>query len=219
MRTTILSLTLLLLALCGNLRAQQADTLSIRQQSIVAIAANTVTGDLENLKTALARGLDSGMTVNEVKEVLVHAYAYCGFPRSLRGLQTFMQVLDGRKAQGITDTVGRDASPVSDTRDKYTRGAELLEKLSGAPKDAPKTGYAAFAPIIEQYLKEHLFCDIFERDLLTWQERELATVSILAALGEGVEPMLRSHSAICLRQGITEGQLRQMTEMVSSMKK
>ena len=219
MRTTILSLTLLLLALCGNLRAQQADTLSIRQQSIVAIAANTVTGDLENLKTALARGLDSGMTVNEVKEVLVHAYAYCGFPRSLRGLQTFMQVLDGRKAQGITDTVGRDASPVSDTRDKYTRGAELLEKLSGAPKDAPKTGYAAFAPIIEQYLKEHLFCDIFERDLLTWQERELTTVSILAALGEGVEPMLRSHSAICLRQGITEGQLRQMTEMVSSMKK
>ena len=219
MRTTILSLTLLLLAVCGNLRAQQADTLSTRQQSIVAIAANTATGDLENLKTALARGLDNGMTVNEVKEVLVHAYAYCGFPRSLRGLQTFMQVLDGRKAQGITDTVGRDASPVSDTRDKYTRGAELLEKLSGAPKDAPKTGYAAFAPIIEQYLKEHLFCDIFERDLLTWQERELATVSILAALGEGVEPMLRSHSAICLRQGITEGQLRQMTEMVSSMKK
>ena len=218
MRTTILSLTLLLFAVCGNLRAQQADTLSTRQQSIVAIAANTATGDLENLKTALARGLDNGMTVNEVKEVLVHAYAYCGFPRSLRALQTFMQVLDERKAQGITDIMGRDASPVGDSRDKYTRGAELLEKLSGAPKDAPKTGYAAFAPVIEQYLKEHLFCDIFERDLLTWQERELATVSILAALGEGVEPMLRSHSAICLRQGITEGQLRQMTEIVNGLK-
>ena len=189
--------------------------LSTRQQSIVAIAANTATGDLENLKIALARGLDNGMTVNEVKEVLVHAYAYCGFPRSLRALQTFMQVLDERKAQGITDLMGRDASPVGDSRDKYTRGAELLEKLSGAPKDAPKTGYAAFAPVIEQYLKEHLFCDIFERDLLTWQERELATVSILAALGEGVEPMLRSHSAICLRQGITENQLRQMTAIAT----
>ena len=159
----ILSLTFSLLAFCGTLRAQEADTLSLRQQSIVAIAANTATGDLENLKTALARGLDCNMTVNEIKEVLVHAYAYCGFPRSLRGLQTFMQVLDERKAQGIIDTVGRDVSPVSDSRDKYTRGAELLEKLSGAPKDAPKTGYAAFAPVIEQYLKEHLFCDIFER--------------------------------------------------------
>lgn len=212
MRTTILSLTLLLFAVCGNLRAQQADTLSTRQQSIVAIAANTATGDLENLKTALARGLDNGMTVNEVKEVLVHAYAYCGFPRSLRALRKYWT---SAKRRGITDIMGRDASPVGDSRDKYTRGAELLEKLSGAPKDAPKTGYAAFAPVIEQYLKEHLFCDIFERDLLTWQERELATVSILAALGEGVEPMFRSHSAICLRQGITENQLRQMTAIAA----
>ena len=41
MRTTILSLTLSLLACCGTLLAQQTDTLSLRQQSIVAIAANT----------------------------------------------------------------------------------------------------------------------------------------------------------------------------------
>ena len=53
-------------------------------------------------------------------------------------------------------------------------------------------------PIVDRYLNEHLFCDIFERDLQTWQERELATVSILTAMGEGVEPMLKSHSAICL---------------------
>ena len=85
-----------------------------------------------------------------------------------------MQVLDERKARGIADTVGRDASPVCDSRDKHTRGAELLEKLSGAPADAHKAGYAAFAPIVDWYLNEHLFCDIFERDLLTWQERELA---------------------------------------------
>ena len=30
--------------------------------------------------------------------------------------------------------------------------------------------------------------------------------------------MLRSHSAICLRQGLTEGQLRQMTEIVNGLK-
>lgn len=95
------------------LRAALADTLSLRQQSIVAIAASAATGGLEHLRTALARGLDGGMTVNEAKEVMVHAYAYCGFPRSLRGLQLppLMQVLDERKARGIADTVGRDASP------------------------------------------------------------------------------------------------------------
>ena len=41
MRTRFLSLAICLLALCGTLRAQQADTLSIRQQNIVAIAATT----------------------------------------------------------------------------------------------------------------------------------------------------------------------------------
>lgn len=106
-----------------------------------------------------------------------------------------MQVLDERKARGIADTVGRDASPVCDSRDKHTRGAELLEKLSGAPADAPKTGYAAFAPIVDRYLNEHLFCDIFERDLLTWQERELAAVAILIALGEGAP----ADAAVALR--------------------
>lgn len=30
--------------------------------------------------------------------------------------------------------------------------------------------------------------------------------------------MLRSHSAICLRQGLTEGQLRQMTKIVNGLK-
>ena len=43
------------------------------------------------------------MTINEINEVLIHAYAYCGFPRSLRAIQTFMQVVDERKANGIND--------------------------------------------------------------------------------------------------------------------
>ncbi len=216
MKTILLSLAILLLTTFLPVHAQQADTLNTRQQNIVAIAACTGKGDLTNLKSALAHGLDDGMTVSEIKEVLVHAYAYCGFPRSLRALQTFMTVLDERKAQGITDTIGRDASSVTATRDKYTRGAENLSKLSGAPMDAPKAGYAEFAPIIEQFLKEHLFCDIFERDVLTWPERELATVSILAAMG-GVEPMLQSHTAICLHQGFTPAQMKQMNVIVNGI--
>ena len=214
MKTKIILLTLFFMTIFGNIQAQQGvDTLNVRQQDIVAIAAYTGKGDLEHLKSALAKGLDDGMTVNEIKEVLVHAYAYCGFPRSLRALQTFMAVIDERKAKGITDELGREASPITDNRDKYARGAEILSKLNGQPIDAPKAGYAEFAPIIEKFLKEHLFCDIFERDVLTYQERELATVSILAAMG-GVEPMARGHIAICLHQGITPGQVGQLLDIV-----
>lgn len=83
MRTIILSFTMIVLSIYQSAQAQQVDTLSIRQQRIVAIAATTARGDLENLKTSLDRGLDDGMTVNEIKEVLVHAYAYLwGIERS-----------------------------------------------------------------------------------------------------------------------------------------
>jgi len=79
--------------------AEPDNSLSAKQQSIVLIAAYCATGELQKLKPALNEGLDAGLTVNEIKEVIVHLYAYCGFPRSIRGLQTFMEVLDERKAK------------------------------------------------------------------------------------------------------------------------
>lgn len=144
------------------------------------------------------------MTVNEIREVLIHAYGYCGFPRSLRALQTFIAVLDERRARGIEDTTGKDASPVEDERTRYDRGCDMLAEISGVPADAPKARYAEFAPVIERLLKEHLFADLFERDVLTYEERELATVSVIAALSESVEPMLRGHMAICRNLGMTQ---------------
>jgi len=83
--------------------------LTSKQQSIVAISALTAKGDLPKLRNALNGGLDAGITVNEIREVLVHLYAYCGFPRSLQGINTFISVLEERKKKGIKDEVGKEA--------------------------------------------------------------------------------------------------------------
>ncbi len=202
----------------NHVNAQSKDNtivnLDAKQQSIIAIASLTAKGDLQTLESALTEGLDAGLTVNEIKEVMVHLYAYCGFPRSLRGLQTFIKVLDERKANGIEDTMGKEATPTEDDRTKYERGKANLETLLQAKLDGPPADYAQFAPIIEVFLKEHLFADIFDRDILDYQQRELVTVSVLATIG-GVEPMLRSHMNICLIQGITPLQLMELVDLVS----
>ncbi|MCX2740116.1 carboxymuconolactone decarboxylase family protein [Pontibacter anaerobius] len=193
----------------------ESQSLTKKQQAIIPIAAFTASGDLDSLKGALHNGLDAGLTINETKEVMVHLYAYCGFPRSIRGLQTLMAVLDDRKAKGINDEWGAEASPIKDKRSKYDQGKEVLGELTGAPQDGPKTGYAAFSPEIEVFLKEHLFADIFERDVLSYSERELVTISVLSSIG-GVEPMLRSHMRICLNVGLTPGQLQQFVNIIQA---
>lgn len=208
----ILILMIMIIATCfyESVLAQNKDgsniTLTAKQQSIIPIAALTAQGELEQLKPALSAGLDAGLTINQIKEIMVHLYAYCGFPRSIRGLQTFMEVIDERKAKGIIDEAGADASPLNDERSKYDRGKANLETLIGRSLDGPHTGYAAFAPVIEIFLKEHLFADIFDRDVLTYAERELVTVSVISAIGKA-DPMLRSHLTICLNVGYTPEQL------------
>lgn len=196
-----------------NRYVEENKALSSREQLIITVASYTAKGDLEHLRGALTRALEIGMTINEVNEVLIHAYAYCGFPRSLQALQTFMQVVKERKEKGVNDVIGRDASSVNDNRSRYERGRNVLAEISGIPISEPQSGYAIFAPTIERFLKEHLFADVFERDLLTYRERELATVSILAGLG-GVEPMARGHMSICLHLGITTEQLTALLNIV-----
>lgn len=189
--------------------------LSSQEQSIISISAVTAKGDLSKLKAELNAGLEAGLTVNQIKEAIVHLYAYAGFPRSLRGLQTFMTVLDERKAKGVNDVTGAEASPIHNDNSKYKRGKAILEELTGNPETGPKTGYAAFAPFVEVFLKEHLFADLFERDVLTYGERELVTISVLSSIG-GVEPMLRSHLTICLKLGFTAQQLQQFVNTIES---
>jgi 4-carboxymuconolactone decarboxylase len=220
MKTILIkSLVVLMVAVSctsGNMQAKSIsdnEMLSSKEQSLVTIASLTANGDLTRLTNALHAGLDAGLTINEIKETLVHLYAYCGFPRSIRGLQTFMAVLDERKAKGIQDKIGNDPSPINKEGNKYERGKKILGELTNAPQDGPLTGYGAFAPVIDTFLKEHLFADIFERDVLTYAQRELVTISVLSALG-GAEPMLRSHMSICLNVGITPQQLTHFVSVI-----
>ncbi|HEA30799.1 MAG TPA: carboxymuconolactone decarboxylase, partial [Leeuwenhoekiella sp.] len=76
------ALILLLTAFSYQLDAQ-TEQLNPSEYCIAKIAAATAKGDLETLEAALHEGLDNGLTINKVKEELVHLYAYCGFPRSL----------------------------------------------------------------------------------------------------------------------------------------
>lgn len=202
----------------NHLKAQQMSTinseLNLKEKSIITISSFTAQGKLTDLKTALNTGLDSGLSINEIKEMLVHSYAYCGFPRSIRGLQTFVEVVEERKTKGIKDTQGAEASPIADEKAKYERGKKILGELSDTPQPDKLSGYSAFAPTIDTFLKEHLFADIFERDVLTFKQRELVTISIITAIGDA-DPMLQSHLGLSLNVGWSPEQLNEFVKVIT----
>jgi 4-carboxymuconolactone decarboxylase len=186
-------------------------SLSARQQSIAPIAAAMAAGDMPRLDAALEQGLDAGLTVSDAREILVQLYAYAGFPRSLNALGQLMKVLDARKQRGLQDAPGRAAGPVPTGKELLAVGTANQTKLSGAPVRGPLFD---FAPAIDEYLKTHLFGDIFARDNLDWQSRELATVGALAAM-PGTEPQLESHVRISMNVGLTAAQLRQLADVLA----
>jgi 4-carboxymuconolactone decarboxylase len=211
-------LSLLLIGAATNMNAQvkteKARALDKRERSIVPIAALTATGDLKKLRSAMNNGLDAGLTVNEIKEVLAQMYAYAGFPRALNGISTFMSVIDERKNRAVKDTEGRSSAPMT-SGDRYERGRKTLEKLTGQPQAKPAPGFGEFSPTIDRFLKEHLFADIFDSDVLTYRQRELATISALAAM-TGVVPQLDAHISMGMNTGLTESQLRAAFDLVES---
>ena len=139
-------------------------------------------------------------------------YAYAGFPRSLNALAELMKVLDARKQRGIQDAPGRGPSrAIPKGEALLAAGTANQTQLTGVPVRGPLFD---FAPAIDGYLKTHLFGDIFERDNLDWQSRELATVSMLSAL-PGAESQLQSHMRVSMNVGLTASQLRQLTQVLA----
>lgn len=186
-----------------------SESLSAKQRNIVLISSYTASGDLESLESVIKNSLDENLTVNEIKEILVQMYAYCGFPRSLNGLSILLKV-----TKDTNYKIGKAGKPLGKNADKNKIGEKIQTELVGQPV---KGEIFDFAPAIDDYLKEHLFGDIFARGVLTNQEREISTISALSSI-EGVEPQLKAHIAIGKNIGLTDEQVSEILILTSRPK-
>lgn len=204
-------ISIVCMILCTSIvQAQNSESmLSMKERQIAAISGSAANGNQTELKTALVAGLNAGLTVNEIKEVLVQLYAYCGFPRSMTALNTFMSVLEKRKSAGVNDNEG-DLPTSSEVSRGVEYGTANQRELFG--RNA-KGAVLTFAPALDQFLKAHLFGDIFGRDNLDWKTRELATIASLAAM-TGTENELKIHIAHGKHNGLTDAQVDEIVTLV-----
>ena len=184
-----------------------AAELTPKENTIVDIGAWTARGEQDKLGAAFKAGFGAGLTLNEAKELVGQLYAYCGFPRALNAAGTLMKVADevkpteGSAANMPRGSLGERALPV---------GTANQTKLCGGPV---KGALFDFHPQLDEYLKTHLFGDIFARDVLDWRTREIVTIAALAARPE-TAPQMKAHIAIGKVNGVTDAQAKAIVRRV-----
>ena len=182
-----------------------AEELTPREAAIVDIGAWTARGEQDKLDAAFKRGFDAGLTLNEAKELVGQLYAYCGFPRALNAATTLMKA-----ASAANPAEGRGNSPFKPDYSALRDGTANQTKLCGGPV---KGALFDFHPQLDEYLKAHLFGDIFGRDALDWRTREIVTIAALAARPE-TEPQMKAHIAIGKVNGVSDAQAANIVRRV-----
>ena len=163
--------------------------LSKRDRSLITIAVLQALAR-EELAIHIPRGLDNGLTPEEISEIILHVTFYAGWPT---GVQASLTAAEAFEARGVT-----------------------LGELPGAPElpEAVTTpgglsdAYAA-VPRLGALRNSLLYGNIWERPLLSKRDRSLVTVAVNQALY--VTNELRLHIDRALDQnGVTPQELSEV---------
>ena len=86
-------------------------------------------------------------------------------------------------------------------------GAKVRAKLAELDTVSPPSKWQPFSPVIDIFLKEHLFSELFVPDVIGHQDTKLATIAALANM-TGTEGQLRFHLGAAMNTGLTEAQMK-----------
>lgn len=183
------------------------NTLDNKSKEIVAVSSLIAQAAIPQLKVHLNGALNTGSTINEVKEVILQMSVYCGFPKCINAMNALREVLNERKEKGIIDKEGRMAS--DNSTDKYALGAEYLAILEKNQEQILRESYQDLSPELIKFTIEYGYGDIFSRDNLDKRYRQIATISALATLGNA-QPQLKFHIEGGLNIGLTVEEIKEI---------
>lgn len=183
-------------------------SLENKEKEIVAISSLIAQRAIPEMKVHFNGALNTGNTINEVKEVIVQMSGYVGFPKSICAMNTFKEVLDERKAQGIVDVEGIGRTD-KESSDRLKRGSETLALLDKNQEQVLHDLFDEFSPELIQYVLEYGYGDIYQQDYLDGKTRQTATIGALTTLGTA-SSQLKFHIKAGMNVGLTESEIKEI---------
>jgi 4-carboxymuconolactone decarboxylase len=165
--------------------------LSLDDRELSIIAALACRAHLPQLKWHIGAALNIGVGPEAIREVLVQALPYAGWPTTLNALGVLTSTLTER---GMT--LPRKEPPSLDRQELRRRGLENGGRVY-ANYAGLEEAISDYDPELPSYLTENAYGQIYGRPGITMRQRELLAIAMLTAqqqltqLGEHIEGALR----------------------------
>ncbi|MGX1321833.1 4-carboxymuconolactone decarboxylase [Bradyrhizobium sp. USDA 377] len=146
--------------------------LSVRDRSIVTVAALIARNQTVELPTYLGLALDSGVKPSEISEIITHLAFYTGWANAMGAIPAARDAFRSRN-------IGADQLPPAS-------GPQLALDEAAEKQRASRVGeqFGQITPSLVQYSSDVLFRDLWLRPALAPRDRSLVTVSALIATGQ-----------------------------------
>ncbi len=183
--------------------------LSKRDRNLVVLSMLGALHQTNQLSYYVPGGLNHGLTVVEIREIMTHLAAYAGFPRALDAMAETNRILT-KLGHGPENGKLAPAEKFSNA-ERRQRGTAVMAKLSGNPASDPDkviTALAGKLGPLGAYGIDFAFGEVWARSQLSRRDRSLLVVSVLTVLGRAEE--LHIHVPAALRHGVTKTELEEL---------
>ncbi|MFG1371602.1 carboxymuconolactone decarboxylase family protein [Xanthobacter oligotrophicus] len=170
--------------------------LSPRDRSLVTIAALVAGGNTAQMTGHFNRGLDNGVTPDEIAATITHLAFYAGWPKAMSAVGIAKDVFT-RRNLGPDQVAPEPGPPITLDAASEARRAAAVEAQVGA-----------VAPALATYTNAVLFGDLWRRADLTPRDRSLVT--IVALIVNSQTDQLPFHLHRGMDNGLTRTQLSEV---------
>lgn len=172
-----------------------------KSKEIAAVASLITQGAIPQLKIHLIGALNTGSSITEIKELILHTSAYVGFPKAINAMNAFKEILAEQKEKGIVYEEGVKIENKTATS-RYELGSKYLSMLDKNQEQIINDAYSEFSPELAQFVIEYGYGDIYSRESLDKRYRQIASIAVLTTLGNA-QPQLKFHIKAGLNIGLT----------------
>lgn len=166
-----------------------------KMRELITVSVLSAMQTLPQLKAHIHAALNVGNTPLEVRETIYGCAPLIGFPRTLNAVGVFDEVM---KERGIPLPLEKSASVNEENR--HEKGTEIQNALYGDEvKKAMRSLPEGYRNAVPDLLTDFCFGDFYTRKGLSVKQRELLSLTVLAALG--AEKQIGAHIVGNLKAG------------------